>query len=103
MNNNNTIPSLPPQPLDPSEPEIPGDSNKMIIWFVIGLVGVILAVGGIFIFLSKQQPALKTQTSVSRTPLPTPKANLDLDLNSINVNNGIDSDFTSVDQDLKLL
>lgn len=100
---NNNIPPLPPQPVVPGEPVTPGDSNKMILWFVIGLIGVILIVGGIYVFLSKGQPAAKPQTTASKVPSPAPEANLENDLNSINVNSGIDSDFTSVDQDLESL
>lgn len=76
-----------------------GDSNKTMVWFVGGLVLVILVVGVIYLFLSSQQ---KSQTA----PTPSPKAaveeNLEQDLNAVNIED-IEDEFTTVDQDLQSL
>ena len=76
-----------------------GDNKKTTLWFVGGLVLVILVVGGIYLFLSSQQPK-------SQAPEPTPKAaveeNLEEDLDTVNVGN-IEGEFTTVDSDLQKL
>lgn len=111
MDNNNPTqapmtPNVPPAPQIPV-PDAPatGSNNKVILWFVIGLVIIVLVVGGIYLFLSRQQ-AVVPQTKITTTQAsPSPAAqNLESDLNSINVNPaGTNSDFAAVDQDLKQL
>lgn len=99
-----TINTPPPQPAVPQTPT-PGapaeESNKLILWLVIGLVVIIVLVGGIYLFLSRQQGTTQPQTITSQTP--APQENLENDLNSIDVETGADSDFTSIDQDLQSL
>lgn len=118
MDNNNqtpqatsTAPNMPPAAPQPAAPvQMPdtssNGSNKIILWFVIGLVIVVLAVGGIYVFLSRQQAATQNvqQPTVQTTPKPQDTADaLDKDLNSINVDTGTNSDFDSIDQDLQQL
>lgn len=107
----NTAPPQAPSS-QPSAPQTPipdsssGDSNKMILWLLLGLVIVVALVGGIYFFLSMQQggsieqPATE-QEVVQVTPPDTMDA-LEKDLNALNVENA-DSDFASVDQDLEQL
>lgn len=121
MDSNNSMPqapiiNTPPQSPQPVAPQVPipaptksdlvppGDSHKVILWFVIGLIVVILAVAGVYLFLSRQQAAETTrQPIVQVTPKPADMVNaLDQDLNSINVATS-DADFSTVDQDLNQL
>ena len=101
VDNNNPTPQLPV----PNTPPISDSSSKkLILWLVIGLVIIIVLVGGIYLFLSRQQEsALKPQVTTLQTSVPTPQENLENDLSSIDVDAGIDSDFSSLDQDLKQL
>lgn len=117
MDNDNQKPITNAQPIQPSassEPSVPqatvseasGDSNKMILYLIIGLVIVVALVGGIYFFLSKQQTAIETNTNqpvaqVSPTPQDTVDA-LDRDLSALNIGTA-DSDFSSVDSDLEQL
>lgn len=101
----NTPPSqAPAAPQTPIAPEPPsGDSNKMVLWLVIGLVIVVVLVGGIYFFLSKQQ-ASTTETTTVQTTLTSPDTMdaLEKDLNALNIEDA-ESDFTSIDQDLEQL
>lgn len=83
----------------------PSSSNKIVLWFVGGLVLVVLIVGGIYLFLSRQQAVVptKTQQPITQAPTPTPQENLEGDLNSVNLDTGTPGDFTSVDQDIQQL
>ncbi len=97
-----------PQPAVPQVPApsaSPNGSNKVILWFVIGLIIIILAVGGVYFFLSRQQAvAPQTITPSQTSPSPSPQANLENDLNNINVDaSGTNNDFVAVDQDLQQL
>jgi len=77
-----------------------GGGNKMVLWLIVGVVVVILIVGGIYFFMSSQQKS-PSQTAQG-TAIPTKQENLENDLNAVNVSD-VDSDFSSVDQDLKNL
>ncbi len=121
MDKDNMTPQTPSQPQiaqpsvtavaqpEPATPQVSiqnpdKGSNKVILWFVLGLIIIVLLVGGIYFFLSKQQPIGTGQPATIQAPSPSPQANLDSDLNSINVDAATASaDFTSVDQDLKQL
>lgn len=101
----NTAPSQAPVvPQTPIAPEPPsGDSNKLVLWLVIGLVIVVVLVGGIYFFLSKQQTKTTETKTVQTTPQPQDTVDaLDKDLNALNVESS-DSDFASLDQDLQQL
>lgn len=108
------IPTPPPQPVAPQAPvsnmpqaNTPSEgSNKMVIWFVVGLIIVIAAVAGIYFFFSKQQPAAPENTqpvTQAPSPSPSPQANLEGDLNNINVPAEPTTDFAPVDQALQQL
>ena len=113
MDNNNLNPQTPPlnTPPQPVQQPVPqptfsnptNESNRMVLWLVIGLVIIIVVIGGIYIFLSKQQTAApKEQTITSQTP--APQENLESDLNSIDVGNATDeSDLAPIDQDIQQL
>lgn len=79
--------------------------NKMVLLFVIGLIAIAVVVGGIYFFLSKQQEAADSQPQavVTQTPVPVAEVDLESELNNIDVDASIDSDFSSVDQDLQQL
>lgn len=99
-NNNPQVPTpaLAQQPADEKT-----GGNKMVLWFIIGLVIVIALVGGIYYFLSKQQVATQPEV-ITQTPAPTPAENLENDLNNINVDTSTtSSEFNTVDQDLQAL
>ena len=84
-----------PPPIPVKEP---GD-KKTMVWFVGGLVLVILVVGVIYLFLNSQQ---KSQTA----PTPSPKAaveeNLEQGLDAVNIED-VEGEFTTVDSDLQKL
>lgn len=107
MENNNPT-QQPPAPQTPIAPEpSSGDSNKMVIWLIVGLVIIIVIVGGIYFFLSSRQAATNTGTTqqpvVQVTPQPPDTVDaLEKDLNTLNVESA-DSEFTSIDQDLQQL
>lgn len=90
-----TVPSI------PQTPPVDSSSKKPILWFVLGLIVTILLVAGVYLFLSKQQSTITQQPVV--TPVPAAQKSLEDDLNSINVESGLDSDFSSIDQDITSL
>lgn len=105
----NMAPAQPPAPQVPVSPvsdPTQGESKRMIIWFVIGLVVVIALVGGIYFFLRKQQAsqtALNNQPIVQTPPKPEDTVDaLDKDLTAVDINSS-DTDFASVDQDIQQL
>ncbi|MBI2196656.1 hypothetical protein HYU45_03520 [Candidatus Daviesbacteria bacterium] len=79
----------------------------MVVWLVVGLVGIIVIVGVIYFLLSSRQAAINTSKTeqpvvqVSPEPPDTVDA-LERDLNALEVSDS-DSDFTSIDQDLEQL
>lgn len=102
QNQTNPVQTSQPTP-NALQPPVPakesGDNNKMMMWFIGGLVLVTLIVGGIYLYLnSRQQKTL--------TPAPSPKAaveeNLEKDLDAVNVED-IEDEFTTVDKDLQNL
>ena len=82
----------------------PESDNKMVWWLAGGLVVIILVVGGIYWYLSKQQSAVvPSQTGSSQTPVPQVQENLENDINAVDAEAPVESDFSSVDQDLQSL
>ncbi|MBI2315111.1 hypothetical protein HYU93_03605 [Candidatus Daviesbacteria bacterium] len=114
MDSNN--PTVAPNPAPQPSPQQPptqtpvaappaGDSKKMVLWLIVGFVVVIALVAGIYFLMSsrqqaatEEQPAAITQI---QTPMPAVEENLEEDLNSISVETALDSEFSSVDQDLQ--
>ena len=102
-----TNPVSQPQPATPlpqtpsvSSPQMEGDNKQMIFLLIGGMAIIILVVGGIYWYFSKQgaQPAPEAETS---TPAVTQnKEDLEGDINAVEVN---DADFTEVDKDLQNL
>lgn len=111
MDSNN--PNLTPTPPLTPQAEVPGsssgDSKKIILLFVVGLVVIISLVGGIYLFLLSKQQETKTTGQVTQQPViqATPKPEdtvdiLDQSLNDINAGSP-EGGFTSVDEDLEQL
>ncbi len=107
----NPAPIVPPQAApvipNPTAPAPEGGSKKMIIMLVVGVVVILAVVGGIYMFLSKQQPVTEPQTTQTNSAPSKPtiaqiKDALDQELDSINVE-ASEGDFKSVDQDLQSL
>lgn len=101
MDNNAAVQPAPPQAPIKAAPA----SKKMILWLILGLAVIVLAAGGIYLYLSRQQTANSLQTNATQTPTPVEENlenDLNTDLNTIDVE-GLDQDFSSVDQDLKQL
>ena len=78
------------------------ESSKMVLWFIGGIVLIMLAVGGIYWFLSKQQ----INQQVSQVPVRPAEAQvttetLSQNLNAVDVEYSDSSDFSQVDQDLQ--
>lgn len=109
MDNNQTNQPAPETPVQPTVPQVPvtdsqGDSKKMILWLVIGLIVIIAVVGGIYFFLSRQQAAAPAQrANTVQTPPAVPAENLEDDINSLDVETGVDAEFATIDQDLNQL
>lgn len=120
MDANSTTPQTPApvspqqpaaQASQPAVPQVPvssmpaNGSNKIIIYFVVGLVAIVLAVGGVYFYLSRQQVQAPTPQptipTVQTSPSPSTAAGLQNDLN--NVNAEVATDLTPVDQDLQQL
>ncbi len=105
----NTQPQF-PNPAAPQTPNITaagGDSNKMILWFVVGIIAILLLVGGIYLFFSRQQAETTaqkaTETIVQTTPKPEETVDaLDRDLQSVNIASP-EGDLAPIDQDLNQL
>lgn len=104
MENSNQETQTAPNPVAP-EPE--DSTKKMIIMLAAGVVVILAVVGGIYMFLSNQQPATKpqaTQTNPapSKPTIAQVEDALDRELDSINVE-ASEGDFKSVDSDLQSL
>lgn len=85
----------------PSNADPSSKGNKMILWFITGLVITVAIVGGIYFLLSREQnnnTSTKEEVAV-QTPLPTPQENLEDDLKAIDIDSNA-GDFETVDQDL---
>lgn len=118
MDNSNPVvpgptPAPQPTPQQPAIPQVPlptqtGDSNKMILWFVLGVVIIAVLVGGIYFLLSKRQEKVSSQVTQQEEPVvqATPKVEdmvsaLDKDLSDVNVETALETDFNTIDQDLQ--
>lgn len=99
MNTNQTPASRAPFPNTSSDTS----SNKMIRWLVMGLLAIALITGGIYLFSGRQNKVTQKRTDTIQTPGPSTQENIENELNSINVEAPVDSDFSSVDQDLQQL
>lgn len=106
---NNPTPQAPAAAQPAPQPVEPG-SNRLVLYFVIGLVLIVLLVAGAYLFMSRQQQAAKNASNETTSPeivQATPKPQetvdaLDRDLSALNVDN-TDSDFSSIDTDLQQL
>lgn len=87
---------------DPQTPKSEGgDSKKMILYLVIGLLVVGGLVFGIYYFISNQQKT--PDTSQKSAPKQTESVDtLESDINAVGVDD-IDKEFSSVDSDLQSL
>ncbi len=106
-NNNPSVPSQAPipnvspiqKPVFKENPVPEQSSKKLVLWLVIGLVIIIVLVGGIYMYLSRQQAV---SNKIIPTPSPIVQGNLENDLNAIEVASP-EADFTSLDQDIQQL
>lgn len=93
--------NTPPQ-TPPPTPSAEGGS-KMALWLIGGLILVILLIGGIYLLFSKN--AQKTEKSPATTAPPVSKQLDDVsetEVEAVGVGD-LESEFSSVDQDLKSL
>jgi len=101
--NNPVVPTTPVTPaveVSPP-PDAPKSDNKIMLWFIAGLVVVALLVGGVYFYLSSQQKAAPVSVAPPKTTTQAPE-NLENSLNSVSVTDA-EADFTPVDQDLQSL
>ncbi|MBI4039067.1 hypothetical protein HY384_03870 [Candidatus Daviesbacteria bacterium] len=100
------VKSNPQNPIMPVTPTEGDSSNKMVLWLIGGVILIFLVVGVIYWYLSKQREANQpTFQPASVTIKPQPKDTvdaLDRDLSALEDSN-LDSDFSSLDQDLQNL
>lgn len=103
-------PVIPQVPHVTPNPQPEKESNKMILWLVLGLVLIIVAVGGIYWYLSnKQKPLTNIETATqagtqtaNSTPVPENLDTLGTQADSANVPDGAE-DFSALDKDLQNL
>lgn len=100
-----TSPSV-PLPVTPPQKE-GGPQSKLIMFLLAGVVLIIIAVAGVYLFLNNKQSGQfeKSTGEASNSPLPVvkpapPAENLDEELNAIDTATG-DEDFASIDRDLE--
>lgn len=86
-----------PQPTPPAEGT--GSKNMMIIWIIVGLIVLILAIGGVYLYMNRT-PAPKVQTTPPQTT--QAQGTLEDELNALDVDSE-GSDFSEVDKDLQSL
>lgn len=111
MDNNNPvqpIPNMQPNPAvnqPQATPSLPSDKSgsKMVFWLIGGLILIILIVGGIYIFLGKNTKE-DAKTPAAATQPVTQKLDdvSETEVEAIGVGD-LESEFSSVDQDLKSL
>lgn len=95
---------VPPQPVAPQAPNTEPEkgSNKILMWFIIGIVIVVVLVGGFYLYLSRQQAVNSGKQAVAtQTPAPV-QENLEDELNKIAIDDA-ESDFAALDADLQQL
>lgn len=97
MELNNPVSPVQNTPTTTPPPELNVMPKSKTMWLIVGLVVIILLIAGIYLYQSRQQ---KVSQPLKTTPPATTVDNLESDLNSINVGD-VDSEFTSVDQDLQ--
>jgi len=105
VDNNNTNPPVEASPVVSPDP-VHG-SKKMIFWLILGII--ILIIGGIGVYLSKQQSSTPVASGAIERATSQPQAtitpttntdNLEQQVNLIDIQNP-DSNFTQVDTDLQ--
>lgn len=112
MDNNNSpvqpIPNMQSNPVvnqPQTAPSLPSDKggHKMVLWLIGGLILIILIVGGMYIFLGKNTKE-GAKTPVATTQPVTKKLDdvSETEVEAVGVGD-LESEFTSVDQDLKSL
>lgn len=74
-------------------------SSNILVWLIVGLIVLILAAGGIYIYLNRQE-ARPVQTEAPQTQVK--EDSLESELNTIDVESE-GNDFVAVDQDLQSL
>lgn len=91
--------SAPPQ-TPPSTPVSEGGS-KMVLWLTLGLVLIILIVGGIYIFLNKNAKESAKTPAASTQPVTKELDNVsEAEVEAVGIGD-LESEFSSVDQELK--
>lgn len=101
MNTNPPQPNVPPpNPVVAQAPQPSGENNKMIMWLIIGVVLIVVLVGGIYLYLSTQQP--KVPQAPAQAPKEETVTSLESEVNALEVED-IDKEFEAVDKDLQSL
>jgi len=98
----NNKPNPIPSPTPNVAPDQPPQSSSKMVWLIGGLVIILIIVAGVYLFAQRQKSQNNSASVPQATLKPVVSENLDQELNAIDVQ-ASDSDFTSIDQDLKTL
>ena len=107
MDNNNPQASQPVvTPTPSSTPNSGGGGSNTRLWIILGLAVVILILGGAYWYFStgqrQSEKSLQPEITAQTKPSTTSVDILEKEANSIDIQ-PVDSEFTSVDADLKTL
>lgn len=92
-------------PVAPVSNEDSGESKKMVLFLIAGVIFIIVLVGGVYMYLSKIQEApdtakISTPQQTSEQPEISKPDAIEQEINSINATS-IDESMSGVDQDIK--
>lgn len=114
MENNNPTPPPAPQPQQlvnqqpmgqPTQtpaPKVEGESHKMILWLVAGLILIIAVVGGVYLYMVNQQKGSTQGAPTAVVTQPESVDSLEKEVVSEELED-IDKQFQSVDKDIESL
>ncbi len=107
-NANTTTPVEPAVPVQPTpgaipQPVITSSNNngekKVMLWMIVGIIGILVVVGGIYLIFSKSKTTVQPEAAIPAVGDTTSTDSLMKDANAIDVASP-DGEFQTVDSDL---